>query len=73
MIKEGKAIKIPPQCKELHHEVELGVVIEKSGSDIPVAEAEKYIAGYVLALDMTARDLQDVAKVYLFSTFCKFI
>jgi acylpyruvate hydrolase len=27
LINEGEKIQIPPGCKELHHEVELGVVI----------------------------------------------
>ena len=42
--------------------VELGVVIGKHGSHIPIAQAPSYIAGYVIALDMTARELQEVAK-----------
>ncbi|KAG0362165.1 hypothetical protein BC939DRAFT_399526 [Gamsiella multidivaricata] len=54
-------IEVPAGC-EVHHEVELGVVIGKDGRDIPASEAHKHIAGYTLALDMTARNLQDVAK-----------
>ncbi|KII88232.1 hypothetical protein PLICRDRAFT_41378 [Plicaturopsis crispa FD-325 SS-3] len=45
-----------------HHEVELGVVIGKSGRDITQANAESHIAGYALAVDMTARNLQDEVK-----------
>ncbi|KAI0797487.1 hypothetical protein C8Q75DRAFT_738347 [Abortiporus biennis] len=45
-----------------HHEVELGVVIGKGGRDITQTEAESHIAGYALAVDMTARNLQDEVK-----------
>ncbi|KAH9484468.1 Acylpyruvase FAHD1, mitochondrial [Psilocybe cubensis] len=45
-----------------HHEVELGVVIGKGGRDITQANAESHIAGYTLAVDMTARNLQDKVR-----------
>jgi len=63
-IVEGEKIKIPKGCKELHHEVELGVVIGKEGSEIPseLVFSDGYIAGYCLAIDMTARDFQMEAK-----------
>ncbi|CAK8672110.1 oxaloacetate tautomerase fahd-1, mitochondrial-like [Clavelina lepadiformis] len=59
---EGESIKIPNGCNSLHHEVELGVVISKDGSNILENSAMDYVGGYVLALDMTARDWQDKAK-----------
>lgn len=55
-------MQVPPQVKELHYEVELGVVIGKEGRDIPEEFAMSYVGGYALALDMTARDLQSAAK-----------
>ncbi|KAH6582109.1 hypothetical protein BASA60_002123 [Batrachochytrium salamandrivorans] len=55
------AIEIPHNTV-VHHEIELGVVIGKEGRDITEAEAGSFIGGYVLALDMTARNLQDEAK-----------
>jgi hypothetical protein len=42
--------------------VELGVVIGRGGSDIAAGDAMSHVAGYVVALDMTARELQEVAK-----------
>ncbi|TBU35563.1 hypothetical protein BD311DRAFT_744210 [Dichomitus squalens] len=45
-----------------HYEVELGVVIGKRGRDIPLSDAESYVAGYALAVDMTARNLQEELK-----------
>jgi len=63
-IVEGEKINIPRGCDELHHEVELGVIIGKEGSEIPseLVFSDGYIAGYCLALDMTARDFQQEAK-----------
>ncbi|KAJ2775199.1 hypothetical protein IWQ56_000196 [Coemansia nantahalensis] len=54
-------IEIPRGCV-VHHEVELGVVIGKTGRDIASASAMEYVAGYALGLDLTARNLQDEAK-----------
>jgi 2-keto-4-pentenoate hydratase/2-oxohepta-3-ene-1,7-dioic acid hydratase in catechol pathway len=44
--------------QKLDYEVELGVVIGRSGRDIPAAQAFDYIFGYTVANDVTARDLQ---------------
>ncbi|KAL3864456.1 hypothetical protein ACJMK2_006139 [Sinanodonta woodiana] len=61
-ISQGQKIKIPKGCSSLHHEVELGVVIGRHGNDIQESKAMDYVSGYLLALDMTARDFQDEAK-----------
>lgn len=42
--------------------VELGVIIGKGGRDIRKEDALSHIDGYCLALDMTARNFQNVAK-----------
>lgn len=55
-------LEIPKGCQEMHHEVELAVIIGKNGRDIPAAKAMDYVKGYSVALDMTARDWQDEAK-----------
>lgn len=48
------------------YELELAVVIGKKGRDIPVEEAELYIAGYTIMNDWSARDIQmEVMKVGL--------
>eukprot|EP01098_Paradermamoeba_levis_P005526 TRINITY_DN2324_c0_g1_i5.p1 TRINITY_DN2324_c0_g1~~TRINITY_DN2324_c0_g1_i5.p1 ORF type:complete len:190 (-),score=58.75 TRINITY_DN2324_c0_g1_i5:55-624(-) len=60
-IKQGQTIEIPPGV-ECHHEVELGVVIGKNARDLTEDQAHEHIAGYVLALDLTARNLQNEAK-----------
>ncbi|XP_075421875.1 oxaloacetate tautomerase FAHD1, mitochondrial isoform X1 [Ascaphus truei] len=61
-VKEGAAVLMPYYTNNLHHEVELGVVIGKRGREIPQSFAMEYVAGYALCLDMTARDMQDECK-----------
>ncbi len=62
VIFNGEFIVIPEMSKCLHHEVELGVVIGKKCSKINKSEALKYIYGYLIGLDITARDIQTIAK-----------
>ncbi|EPB76814.1 FAH family protein [Ancylostoma ceylanicum] len=61
-VQEGHPIITPAGCKNLHQEVELGVVIGKTAKSVPRSEAMSYVGGYTVALDMTARDFQDEAK-----------
>lgn len=42
--------------------VELGVVIGKPGANIKYGDAPCHVAGYAVALDLTARDIQNEAK-----------
>lgn len=46
----------------MHHEVELGVVIGKPGKFIKEDQAMDHVLGYVLVLDMTARNIQEQLK-----------
>jgi acylpyruvate hydrolase len=62
IIYDQESIIIPKKSKCLHHEVELGIVIGKKCKNIPKNKALDYVLGYLLALDITARDIQDVAK-----------
>jgi acylpyruvate hydrolase len=56
-------LQLPPGALELHHEVELGVVISKTGRAIKESQViDEYIGGYALALDMTDRQAQGRAK-----------
>ncbi|KAF8509694.1 hypothetical protein JB92DRAFT_3083729 [Gautieria morchelliformis] len=57
----GGKIEIPRGVKA-HHEIELGVIIGRGGRDIPEAQADAHVAGYALAIDMTARNMQDEVK-----------
>eukprot|EP00002_Diphylleia_rotans_P009739 TRINITY_DN2008_c0_g2_i1.p1 TRINITY_DN2008_c0_g2~~TRINITY_DN2008_c0_g2_i1.p1 ORF type:complete len:204 (-),score=35.65 TRINITY_DN2008_c0_g2_i1:244-855(-) len=55
-------IVLPKRSNDIHHEVELGVVIGKKAKNVSSHDAFDYIAGYVVALDLTARDIQAAAK-----------
>lgn len=57
-----ETILIPAMSQCLHHEVELGIVLGKKGKHIPEEKALDYVCGYLVGLDITARDLQSVAK-----------
>lgn len=57
IIPSNSAIKIPKDS-HIDHEIELGVIIKKKGSNIPVESAKDYISGYFLGIDVTARDVQ---------------
>ncbi|CAF2975498.1 unnamed protein product [Rotaria socialis] len=59
---EPNDIKIPSEWDEVHHEVELGVIIDKKCQNVSKEDAAEYIAGYCLALDMTSRKLQNELK-----------
>lgn len=52
----------PPQSTDVHHEVELAVALGSGGTDIAPDAALAHVFGYAIALDMTRRDLQGVAK-----------
>ncbi|KAI6184774.1 FAH family protein [Aphelenchoides bicaudatus] len=56
-ISESQNIRRPPGCKKLLTEVELGVVFGKTTSNVSRNEAMNYVAGYTVALDMTAGDI----------------
>ncbi len=62
LIFSGENIIFPNFSKDMHHEVELVVVIGKSGKNIPSSDAFSYILGYGIGLDMTLRDVQAEAK-----------
>lgn len=62
VIFNNDSVIIPKMSKCLHHEVELGVVIGKEGRNISQDNAMDYVLGYLVALDITARDIQSVAK-----------
>lgn len=62
IVYNGDNIIIPKISNEMHHEVELVVVIGKGGKNIPASEAATHILGYAIGLDMTLRDVQAEAK-----------
>src|SRR5512140_1708094 len=62
VVGNGSRVIIPPLSRELHHEVEMVVLIGKEGKNIPREKAYDHVAGYAVGLDMTLRDVQAEAK-----------
>ncbi|MCI1946460.1 fumarylacetoacetate hydrolase family protein [Clostridium luticellarii] len=55
----GDYIKFSTEVtKQVDYEAELGVIMGKDGADIKLEDAEKYIFGYTIINDVSARDLQ---------------
>lgn len=52
----GATLVVDPAMAMLDWEVELAAVIGRRGRDIPVGEALAHVAGYTVAIDVTARD-----------------
>ena len=64
MLPHNGEIIYPPGVTRVDHEIELAVVIGEVAKDVSVSEAMNYVAGYTIANDITARDMQkaDIAK-----------
>jgi 2-keto-4-pentenoate hydratase/2-oxohepta-3-ene-1,7-dioic acid hydratase in catechol pathway len=55
LVGPGEGIALRKIDRRNDHEVELAVVIGKSGTNIPAADANRYVAGYAIGLDITIR------------------
>jgi 2-keto-4-pentenoate hydratase/2-oxohepta-3-ene-1,7-dioic acid hydratase in catechol pathway len=62
LLEEGEPIRLPAFSRDIHHEVEMVVLIGREGCDIAVGEAMEHVGGYGVGLDLTARDVQAAAK-----------
>ena len=62
IIYSGDKIIYPNFSNEMHHEVELVLLISKTVNNADSKLAEQTIAGYGVGLDMTLRDIQNVLK-----------
>jgi 2-keto-4-pentenoate hydratase/2-oxohepta-3-ene-1,7-dioic acid hydratase in catechol pathway len=58
LIGSGDPIRIPPITKQVDYEAELGVVIGRRASRVHADDALAFVRGYVVANDVSARDLQ---------------
>jgi 2-keto-4-pentenoate hydratase/2-oxohepta-3-ene-1,7-dioic acid hydratase in catechol pathway len=76
IISDGDTVLLPMQSSQVEHEGELVVVIGKRGRNITAENAKKYILGYTIGNDVTARDLQRPDNQWTrakgFDTFCSF-
>jgi 2-keto-4-pentenoate hydratase/2-oxohepta-3-ene-1,7-dioic acid hydratase in catechol pathway len=55
LVGPGEGVRLIKTDRRNDHEVELAVVIGKSGRNIKAAEAMQYVAGYAVGLDITVR------------------
>lgn len=62
IIPSGGEIVHPDYSTEMHHEIELVLLIGETVKNGTPEEAERAIAGYAVGLDMTLRDLQSEYK-----------
>lgn len=74
VIGENDQIVLPTQSTNVHHEVELAIVISHLCKNVDVSRAGEVILGYTIANDVTARDLQNSdgqwTRAKSFDTFC---
>lgn len=74
VIRDGAAIKLPPQSSQVEFEGEIGVVIGARVSHVSAAMAQAAIRGICALNDVTARDLQKSdgqwTRAKGFDTFC---
>ncbi len=74
LIGPDEAIVLPPESTHVDAEAELAVVIGAEGRRVSEADALGIVAGYTVANDVTARDLQKGDGQWLrakgFDTFC---
>lgn len=52
----------PTVSQDVHHEVELAVALHSGGTNISQEDALNHVWGHAVALDITRRDLQGIAK-----------
>ncbi len=59
LVGAGEGVKLRFADRRTDHEMELGVVIGRTASNIEEAAALDYVAGYAIALDMSVRGPED--------------
>lgn len=52
----------PVKSSDVHHEIELAVLLKSGGTSISIENALDHVFGYAVSLDMTRRDLQGQMK-----------
>ena len=78
LLAHEQTVRLPSNLGAIHHEIELGVVIGKTASNIATDGALDFVAGFTIVNDLTARELQkkDIAaglpwfRAKSLDTFC---
>ncbi len=58
----GQLIRLNPLLGEIHHELELVVMLDSYAKDVPANMALGLVASFTLGLDLTARNVQNELK-----------
>lgn len=58
LVGPGEPVVVPPEAEQIDYEAELGVVIGRRCSRVAAEDAERFVAGYVCANDVSSRSLQ---------------
>jgi len=72
MIPDGATVLLPPMASQPDWEGELALIIGRHASFVPREEAMRYVAGYTITNDITARDLQASGESTLAKNFRTF-
>src|SRR5262249_30322100 len=75
LIGPGDAIVLPPVSQEVDFEAELVIVVGRRGRNLSADEAPRYVAGYTVGHDVSARDWQlrkDGKQWMVGKTFARF-
>jgi 2-keto-4-pentenoate hydratase/2-oxohepta-3-ene-1,7-dioic acid hydratase in catechol pathway len=62
LVQDGEPVRVPAGVGSIHHEVELAVRIGRTLRRGKASEALRHLDGVTVAVDVTARDLQNEAK-----------
>lgn len=62
LIFNGDTILLPKQSLNVHHEVELVLLIGSQIKNVPLEDSLQYILAIAVGIDVTARDIQSEAK-----------
>ena len=62
IVQSGATVPYPPVSTSYHHEAELVIAIGQEGAALDLDRASAIVFGYAAGLDMTRRDLQNLAK-----------
>ncbi|WP_036164748.1 fumarylacetoacetate hydrolase family protein [Massilia sp. 9096] len=62
VVSASGTVPYPSSTQDLHHEVELVVALKGGGANVAPEQALDLVWGYGVGVDLTRRDLQEVAK-----------
>jgi len=62
VVHHGDSVILPPISRDVHHEVEMVVVMGRKARHVRIEDAYDFVEGYAVGLDMTLRDVQKEAR-----------